>query len=137
MPDDTFEQWRKIPGLDGYEISNRGRVRSWKHWSAPEPRVLKIQIRNGVPRIRLTPTGKEHIIDDLMQAAWGTPSCIMRWRRLMLSEREHGELLGLLTALQSDAAKRLVVRLRTAKRVAWYDPIAPDELGQEVPPCAD
>lgn len=128
MPDDTFEQWRKIPGLDGYEISNRGRVRSWKHWTAPEPRVLKIQIRNGIPYIRLGCTGKEHVIDDLMEAAWGCPQISMRWRRLMLSEREHAELLELLGALKSDAAKRFSVRLRSAKRVSWYDPIDTDEI---------
>jgi hypothetical protein len=40
------EQWLPIPGEDGYDVSDRGRVRCWwVHWSNPrrlasEPKLL-------------------------------------------------------------------------------------------------
>lgn len=126
--DDAFESWRPIPGHDGYEISSRGRVRSWKQWVGG-PRVLKIQVRNGTPSIRFA--GKEHIIDALMDQAWGCTDCITRWRRIMLTEREHEELVAILRVLSSDAARRLLVRVRSSKRVRWYDPIADDEFRED------
>ena len=36
---DVEEEWRAIPGYDGYEVSNLGRVRSWR--SRKEPVYLK------------------------------------------------------------------------------------------------
>lgn len=47
------EQWREIEGTNGdYELSNFGRVRSWKNVKRgfkKEPKILKAHIRNGNP----------------------------------------------------------------------------------------
>lgn len=38
MPNDT-ERWLPIPGFDGYDVSDQGRIRSWKR--SPGPRIMK------------------------------------------------------------------------------------------------
>lgn len=44
----TPEEWRQIPGYPDYEVSNRGRVKSWRKWNGgPAPRILKPQLRGG------------------------------------------------------------------------------------------
>lgn len=60
-----MEEWRPIPGFEGYEVSNQGRVRSWRVWghvnSAPptEPRMLKPQVdKDGYAEVSLWGTGK-------------------------------------------------------------------------------
>lgn len=60
---DLSEQWREIEGWPGYEVSDLGRVRSWKQrgkvrrtWVIDRtvtPRVLKHDIRNGYPSVLL------------------------------------------------------------------------------------
>ena len=56
------EEWRPVNGWPGYEVSNLGRVRSWKQrakgrvWIPDyghEPRILKADIRNGYPSVLL------------------------------------------------------------------------------------
>ena len=66
---EASEEWRPIPDWDGYEISDRGRVRSRKHpsrairrhwevdYSRP-PRILRSDIRNGYPSVLLIKDGK-------------------------------------------------------------------------------
>lgn len=62
--DSLDEEWRPIPTWDGYEISNHGRVRSWKQRSREKrctwivdynqpPRILKSDLRNGYPSVLL------------------------------------------------------------------------------------
>lgn len=57
------EQWREIKGTDGnYEISNLGRVRSWrnvKRGRRKEPFLMKTHIKNGSPG----KTGLELVVD--------------------------------------------------------------------------
>ena len=57
------ENWRPIEGWPGYEVSDQGRVRSWKQrgkargeWIVDrtrEPRVLRHDVRNGYPSVVL------------------------------------------------------------------------------------
>lgn len=40
------EEWRAVPGFDGYEVSNQGRVRGWKHRYGVrnKPHEMKLQV---------------------------------------------------------------------------------------------
>lgn len=71
MAETEEEQWREIPGFDGqYEVSNRGRIRSWKKWaraSEPPPRIMR-QSANGV--IQLGLHGGKHKVSDLFYRVW-------------------------------------------------------------------
>lgn len=55
------EEWRPIPGYDGYEASNAGRIRSWKKWrNSPVPRILKASPQSaGYPFVILMLNGTE------------------------------------------------------------------------------
>lgn len=63
---DSSEQWLDIEGWPGYEVSDFGRVRSWKQrgkirrtWvidRAVPPRILRHDIRNGYPSVLLVST---------------------------------------------------------------------------------
>lgn len=57
---DHTERWLPIPGYDGYEASNLGRIRSWKPWrSTPVPRVLKWYLNtSGYPVVGITRNGE-------------------------------------------------------------------------------
>lgn len=60
---DFQENWEPIDGWTGYEVSDQGRVRSWKQrgkkrgqWivdRSREPRILRHDIRNGYPSVVL------------------------------------------------------------------------------------
>ncbi len=75
----SSEEWRPIPGFDGYEVSDKGRVRSYlsprKGKSLrSEPRIKKIWIdRSGRDCVTLaTPLGaRERSIDALLRLAFG------------------------------------------------------------------
>lgn len=48
------ERWLSVPGHDGYEVSDLGRVRSWRgRWRRTEPRLLRQSERNGYMRVSL------------------------------------------------------------------------------------
>lgn len=53
------EQWRSIPGWEGqYDVSDRGRVRSWKNYSTPAPRILRAGVSgDGYLTVRLSRSG--------------------------------------------------------------------------------
>lgn len=50
-----MEQWRAIPGMPGYEVSDRGRVRSLKKWRGESGRILDGFFNNGYSAVNLTP----------------------------------------------------------------------------------
>jgi hypothetical protein len=52
------EEWRPVVGFDGYEVSNQGRVKSFKY---KEPKVLKEgTIQHGYKNVVLMKDGKKH-----------------------------------------------------------------------------
>lgn len=61
------EEWRVIPGFDMYEVSDQGRVRSWKRggrgghlWRA-QPKLLKPGVgTHGYRLVVLRKDGKDH-----------------------------------------------------------------------------
>ena len=56
------EEWRLIPGLDGYEASSFGRVRSWRRQSGgrlSEPRIRALDVdRDGYAMVAVQLDGK-------------------------------------------------------------------------------
>ena len=70
IKDYSLESWRPIPGFDGYEVSEFGRIRSWKaigrnHKRRSEPVILKPQImknRKGYLFHNLYAGGKYHSV---------------------------------------------------------------------------
>lgn len=64
---EPLEQWRSIEGWPGYEVSDHGRVRSWKQrtkgrlwlpdYSQPA-RILRPDVRNGYASVVLSEKGK-------------------------------------------------------------------------------
>lgn len=140
--DEELEQWRPIPGHDGYELSNLGRVRSWKRWAGAgdPPRILTIQQKYGRRRIQLGLHGGTHDVAVLMHEIWSVPTWErssrqpMSWRRLMLSDRQHATLIKILEQVDSPLTRKLLSTVRTAKRVEWDDPILPDEVRHDEEP---
>jgi NUMOD4 motif/HNH endonuclease len=64
---EPLEEWRPIDGWDGYEVSNLGRVRSWKQrskgriWRADRsqaPHILKQECRGNYLAVLLSEKGK-------------------------------------------------------------------------------
>jgi hypothetical protein len=67
------EQWKSIPGFPDYEVSNMGRVRSYKR---SMPRILKAGIySHGYRQVTLSRDGKYHSfrIGQLMLLAFRGP----------------------------------------------------------------
>lgn len=68
------EAWMALPGHDGYEVSNMGRVRSWRRKGsgdelAIEPHVLTGQYWKGEQRYTIA--GERFSIDSLMLMTMG------------------------------------------------------------------
>jgi hypothetical protein len=141
--DDGSEQWRSIPGHSGYDLSSDGRVRSWRAWLGCHqnlPRILKIQQKGNRRWIQLGLHGGRHELAVLMHEIWGTPLVVkgprlpQSWRRLMLSDRQHADLVKTLELVDSVLTRRLLVAIRTAKKVGWDDVILPEEVPHEEEP---
>lgn len=78
--DATPEEWREIPGFDGYyEVSNLGQVRSWRNgkWGrASEPALMNPSPMNtGYLRVTLRHDGKDHyrLVHHLVLEAFHGP----------------------------------------------------------------
>lgn len=61
-----MEVWKKIPGYDGYEVSNLGQVRSWRSRNgrgcASSPHLLKSTPFVGRPYLRVALTGNSGVV---------------------------------------------------------------------------
>lgn len=61
----TAEHWQRVPGFDGYEVSDQGRVRSWRgRWGRTSPRPLSMFTHStGYRRVCLYRTDgtREHV----------------------------------------------------------------------------
>lgn len=137
--DATVEEWREIPGHEGYEISNRGNVRSWKPWRGSTldlPRTMKVSPKG---RVQLGLHGGSWSVDLLMAQIWGREPAPeesgvpLQWRRIMLSERQHALLCHVLESslrdgYVGDPTRKLLNCIRNAKRVLWSDPIPPGDF---------
>ena len=95
------ERWRQVPGYPDYDISERGKVRTWK---SGKPRVMKTRIgKDGYPRVTLqAASGKKKVERVHALVAWaylGAPKGRLirhkdgkEWRPL-LSNLEYGTYL--------------------------------------------
>lgn len=74
----TAEEWRPVPGLPDYEVSDQGRVRSWKVYNGqPGPRVLHVKPggNQNYPRVHIRRDGRttRATVHVLMAAAFLGP----------------------------------------------------------------
>lgn len=106
------ERWLPVVGNPGYEVSDLGRVRSWKKYGGPAPRILRLNAYDGYPVATMSrsqrrvhrlvldafvgtrPDGmvSRHIDGDrsnnaLSNLTYGTPSENMRDRRAHGTDR--------------------------------------------------
>lgn len=76
------EQWREIPGFPGYEVSDMGRVRSWKlggpgtRLASSPSEVRPQQGRHGYVRVELCHEGQRshHFVHRIVLTAFVGPS---------------------------------------------------------------
>lgn len=78
------EVWKPIPDADGYEVSDRGRVRTyyWRNRWWPEPRLLALTPRED-GYLRTTIHGETRYVHQLVLSAFGRepqPGEIVRHR---------------------------------------------------------
>lgn len=138
--DGVDERWRPVPGDTMYEVSDCGRVRSWADWPGrthPLPHILRGQNRNGQVIFQFGPDQRRHVLSDLMHQVWGASNVLpfcprpLRFRRVMLTPRQHGQIVRVLELIDSDIARHLLVPVRRARRVLFDDLINPGELAIE------
>lgn len=138
VSDGAEERWRPIPGVPFYELSDRGRVRSWADWPGrthPLPRILRGQTKHGRHVVQFGRHGGLHRVDDLMHRVWRTSEVVqfrplLRWRRAMFTEGQHAQLVRVLELMDSPVTRNLLVAVRRAKRVRFHD-LDPHELALE------
>jgi transposase-like protein len=76
--DTTVEQWRPVVGHPGYEVSDHGRVRSWRDSARhgcrrDAPHTLRlIRSRKGYLRVQLG-AGRRYSVHHLVLEAFGNP----------------------------------------------------------------
>lgn len=134
------EEWRPISGAPLYEVSDQGRVRSWVDWpgrTSPLPRVLRGQFKRGRRVVQLGREGGLHAVDDLMHQIWNTSQVVpfrripFRWRRVMLTDKQHRLLIRVLELVDSPVARKLLTPIRTAKLTSFDDPYDLSEFALE------
>ena len=76
VTDTTFEIWRDIAGFDGYyQVSNKGRIRSWRYGSilrARKPKILSPNARNWIV-LRLNQKSYARGVHQLVAETFGQP----------------------------------------------------------------
>lgn len=98
------ECWLPIPGYAGYEVSDRGRVRSttrrkWcrTHWRAYKGRVLKLDVGNthGHLQVKLGARSRHLYVHDLVLTAFVGPRPPKSWARHWDDDGANNTLLNL------------------------------------------
>lgn len=56
------EIWKPIPDFPGYEVSDHGRVRSYRRRGNKPPLILRLTLSEGYPRVNLCRDGKSYRI---------------------------------------------------------------------------
>lgn len=77
------EEWRPIPGFQGYDVSSLGRVRSWRgagRRASSEPRVMSGKSNNGYREVLLSCAGKRRtlLVEQARQTRVALPLCVWR-----------------------------------------------------------
>jgi hypothetical protein len=76
-PEPKPEEWRDVPGREGYEVSSWGNMRSWNasRGRRKEPRPMKpwIQKRGGYPAVKLGGGGQNVTVHSMVMLAFVGP----------------------------------------------------------------
>lgn len=99
------ERWRPIPGHDGYDVSDLGRVRSWLSWRGlPVPRVLSLTTRpDGRLEVRVhAPQRQQRKVHHLVAEAWLGPRPTGHHVRHLNGDHQDNQLSNLAYGTPSD-----------------------------------